>query len=56
MKKKTLEIVTGVVGGVSAAASAVVTLINPPAAPAIVAAIGIGSTAVVEICTLFVKE
>ena len=56
MTKKTLEIVTGVIGGVAAAVSAVVTLIAPPATPAIVGAIGIGSTAIIEICTLFVKK
>ncbi|MBQ9238465.1 MAG: hypothetical protein IJ191_04010 [Treponema sp.] len=55
MKKKTFNLVTGVTGGVAAIASAVVTFIQPAYAVQIVAAIGVASTAVTEVCSLFVK-
>lgn len=55
MSKKTFNLVVGVAGGVCAIASAVVTYMQPAYAVQIVAAIGIGSTAVTEICSLFVK-
>lgn len=49
MSKKMFNLVIGVTGGVAAIASAVVTYMQP-------AYIGIGSTAVTEICSLFVKN
>lgn len=55
MSKKTFNLVVGVAGGVCVIASAVVTYMQPAYAVQIVAAIGIGSTAVTEICSLFVK-
>lgn len=56
MSKKTYALVQGIVGGVAAISSAVVTFIQPAYAAAIVAAIGIGATAAGEICALFIKE
>lgn len=56
MSKKMFNLVIGVVGGVGAIASAVVTYFNPAYAVQTVAAIGIGTTAVSEICSLFVKS
>ena len=55
MSKKVFNLVVGVMGGVAAIASAVVAYVQPAYTPQIVAAIGIGSTAVTEICSLFVK-
>ena len=55
MKKKTFNLIVGVTGGVATIASAVVTFIQPVYAVQIVAAIGIVSTAVTEVCSLFVK-
>lgn len=55
MKKKTFNLIAGVTGGVAAIASAVVTFVQPAYAVQIVAAIGIASTAVTEVCSLFVK-
>ena len=45
MSKKMFNLVVGVVGGVAAIASAVVTYLNPTYAVQTVAAIGIGTTA-----------
>lgn len=56
MKKKTYLLVNGIVGGVSAIASAIVAYINPAYTPAIVASIAIVTTAVSEITALFVRE
>lgn len=56
MSKKMFNLVIGVTGGACAIASAVVTYMQPAYAVQIVAAIGIGSTAVTEICSLFVKN
>lgn len=57
MKKKTFNLVVGILGGVCAIACAIVTFCVPaPLNAIIVAAIGIAQTAVVEICNLFVKE
>lgn len=55
MSKKTFNLVVGITGGVAAIASAVVVFIAPPAAPAIVASIGVAETAITEICSKFVK-
>lgn len=56
MKKKTFNLIVGVTGGVAAIASAVVTFIQPAYAVQIVAAVGVASTAITEICSLFVKD
>ena len=48
MKKKTFNLVVGITGGVA-------TILSPAYAVQIVAGIGIASTAVTEICSLFVK-
>ena len=56
MKKKTFNLIVGVTGGIAAIASAVVTYLQPAYAVQIVGAIGVGSTAVTEICSLFVKS
>lgn len=56
MKKKTYLLVNGIVGGVSAIASAIVAYFNPAYTPAIIASIAIITTAVSEITALFVKE
>ena len=56
MTKSVFNLVTGIVGGVSAIASAIVTFFQPSYAPAIVACIGIVDTAVIEGCSLFVKN
>lgn len=55
MSKKTFQLISGVVTGLSTIASAVVTFMQPAFAPAIVGAIGIAAGAVIEACTLFVK-
>lgn len=55
MTKKTFTLVSTVVGSVATIASAVVTYIQPAYATAIVAAIGIASTASIEILNLFTK-
>lgn len=55
MKKRTFNLVVGITGGVAVIASAAVTYLSPAYAVQIVAGIGIASTAVTEICSLFVK-
>lgn len=55
MSKKTFTMVSSIVGGVSTIASAVVTYTEPAHAVAIVSAIGIASTATIEILNQFVK-
>ncbi|MBQ5537927.1 MAG: hypothetical protein IIU02_08475 [Treponema sp.] len=56
MRKKTYNFVVGITGGIAAMASATVTYFEPEYAVQIVAAIGIASTAVSEICSLFIRE
>ena len=56
MSKKTYNLVIGVLGGLCAVASAVVAYMSIENSPLIIASIGIGQTAVSEICSLFVKE
>ncbi len=56
MTKKTFALITGITGGIGTIAAAVVTFIQPAYMTAIVAAIGVGVTAVNEICGLFVVE
>lgn len=55
MKKKTYELIVGVTGGVATIASAVVAFLQPAYTVQIIAAIGIVSTAVSEVCSLFIK-
>lgn len=56
MKKKTFELVVGIVNGVGVIADAVVVFcVKAPLSAAIVASIGIATTAVTEICSKFVK-
>ena len=56
MSKKMYRIVSGIVAAIATLATAIVTAINPPAAPAIVSAIGILAGAVNEILSLFVID
>lgn len=56
MSKKTFNFVIGILGGAAAIASAIVTYIQPIFAAQIVAGIGIASTAITEICSLFVEK
>lgn len=56
MKKRTFQLVTGIVTGVATIASAIVVFIAPPMAPAIVAGIEIIAGAAIEICSLFEKD
>lgn len=55
MSKKVYNLVVGVIGGLSTIGIALVTFFNPAYATAINASIGIGATAIVEICGQFVK-
>ena len=56
MKKKTYELVVGIVNGVGIIADAVVIFcVAAPLSAAIVASIGIATTAATEICSKFVK-
>lgn len=55
MKKKTFNLIVGIMGGLSTIACAVVTYLQPAYAVQIVAAIGIVNTCVDEVCSLFVK-
>lgn len=56
MSKKTFNLVVGILGGISAIASAVVAYAQPPYFTAIVASIPVAETAIVEICSKFVEE
>ena len=56
MSKKTFNLVIGILGGAAAITSAIVTYIQPIFAAQIVAGIGIASTAITEICSLFVEK
>ena len=56
MSKKVYALIVGITGGVTAIASALVSFFQPNYTPAIVGAIGIAGTAVIEICSLFTKE
>jgi hypothetical protein len=55
MSKKVYNLVVGIIGGLSTIGVALVTFFNPAYATAINASIGIGATAIVEICGQFVK-
>lgn len=56
MKKKTFNLVVTVTGGIAAIAAGIVAFIQPSYTPAIVTSIGIAETAIVDICSQFVKE
>ncbi|MCQ2485825.1 MAG: hypothetical protein MJ168_10905 [Clostridia bacterium] len=56
MNKKTFALIAGITGGLATIAGAIVSFLQPAFTPAIVAAIGIAETAVIEICNLFVIE
>jgi len=56
MTKKMYALVSGIIGGVGAIASAIVSYTEPAMATAILAAIPIAITAVNEIMMLFVVE
>ena len=56
MSKKMYRIISGIVAAVATLATAIVTAINPPMAPAIVSAIGILAGAINEILSLFVVD
>lgn len=55
MSEKVFKLITAISGAVTTAGAAVVAYIEPSYTPAIVAAIGIVNTAIVEICSLFRK-
>ena len=55
MSKKVYNLIVGVVGGLGTIAVAVVSFLNPAYEVAINASIGIATTAVIEICSQFVK-
>lgn len=56
MSKKMYRIISGIVAAIATLATAIVTAINPPMAPAVVSAIGILAGAVNEILSLFVVD
>lgn len=56
MSKKVFNFIVGITGGICAIASATVALFEPPYMPAILASIPVAETAIVEICSKFVKE
>lgn len=56
MTKKLYTLISAIVGAVATIGCAVVTYCQPANATAIVAAIGIGATAINEILLQFVKE
>lgn len=56
MSKKVFNLVVGICGGIATIASALVAFFDPAYAPAIIASIGVAQTAIVEICSKFVKE
>lgn len=56
MSKRTFNFITGITGGICAIASATVAFVEPPYMPAILASIPVVETAIVEICSKFVKE
>lgn len=56
MSKKVFNFVVGISGGIATIASATVAFLDPAYESAIVASIGVLETAIVEICSKFVKE
>lgn len=53
MSKKTYALLSAIIGGCGTIASAIVTYVQPAYATATVAAVGVASTAVIEIFNLF---
>ena len=56
MSKKVFNLISGIVGGLETIGVAVVTYFNPAYAMAINASIVIAGTAIIEICSQFVKD
>lgn len=56
MSKKTYNLVVGISGGIATIASAIIAFLDPAYESAIIASIGVVETAIVEICSKFVKE
>ena len=56
MSKKTFNLAVAVVGAVASVSGAIVAYCEPPLMGAIIAAIGVADTAVIEILSLFKKE
>ena len=56
MSKRIFNFIVGITGGLCAIAAATVALVEPPYMPAILASIPVAETAIVEICSKFVKE
>ena len=56
MSKKVFNLIVGITGGIATIASALVAFFNPAYETAIIASIGVAETAIVEICSKFVKE
>lgn len=56
MSKRVFNFVVGITGGFCAIASATVAFVQPPYTTAIIASIPVLETAIVEICSKFVKE
>ena len=56
MTKKVYSLISGITLGVGTIAAAVVSFFNPPLETPIIASIGIVETAVIEVCSQFVKE
>lgn len=55
MSKKTFNLITAIVGGVETIAVGTVTYLEPASATAINSAIVVAGTAIIEICTKFIK-
>lgn len=56
MNKKLYTLLCTIIGCIGTVASAIVTYLQPAFATAIVAAIGIGTTAIIDILGLFVNK
>ena len=56
MSKKAYVLATSIIGGAATIVNAIITYCQPGHATAIVAAVGIGTTAAVEILQLFVDD
>jgi hypothetical protein len=55
MSKRVYALITAIIGGLATIATGVVSFLQPAYTPAIISAIGVGATAILEICNLFVK-
>ncbi len=56
MSKKTFNLAVAIVGAVTSVSGAIVAYCEPPFTSAIIAAIGIADTAIIEILNLFRKD